>query len=462
MMKAVEIRHLYKIYQSADVMESLVQNLLSLGSTEKASKKYALEDVSFYANKGESVGIIGKNGSGKSTLLKIIGGVTGSTYGELHVHGKVVSLLEVGAGFSLLLTGRENIYLNGILLGLSKQEIEKKIDSIIEFSGIGNEIDRPTYQYSSGMYVRLGFAIAAHSEPDILIVDEALSVGDHEFQAKSIEAIEQLKENGKTLIFVSHDLGIVQGICDRVYLLEKGKVVHEGIPEAVVPYYLQTFPKQNAYSEINLDNVRLIFNAGNLALYINEISITKMYGLYCSFFAFQGWHDSDQASWKIVRQEKHKLVAHAKSRRLPMEMRWEVEILSSKINIKIYLKKKKDFVIDGFQTSIMLSKQFSSWEIGEKSGVFPKRPEKTLNDWQHLNTLGEEKSNHMSAFSSHSNTTIDFEHDSPFEYLPTPIVTSKDLNANVLQFLLARSSDLFSSFERDETLMFSGSITIHE
>lgn len=198
---------------------------------------WALKDVSFTVRRGETLGIIGRNGAGKSTMLKLLSGISKPTRGALSVCGKLAALIEVGAGFHPDLTGRENVYLNGTILGLKRQEIRAVFDDIIEFAEIGPFIDTPVKRYSSGMYVRLGFAIAVHINPDILLVDEVLSVGDMAFQQKCMERIHELKQQGKTLIFISHNMSAVQRICDRALLLDQGQVVKAGEVDAVIHLY---------------------------------------------------------------------------------------------------------------------------------------------------------------------------------------------------------------------------------
>lgn len=187
---------------------------------------WALKDVNFSVEKGEVLGIIGRNGAGKSTLLKILSQITPPTTGEIHLGGRVGSLLEVGTGFHPELTGRENIYLNGAILGMKKKEIDAKFDQIVDFSGIGEFLDTPVKRYSSGMYVRLAFSVAAHLEPDILIIDEVLAVGDAEFQKKCLGKMEEVaKTEGRTVLFVSHNMEAVKQLCGRVAWLDKGRVI---------------------------------------------------------------------------------------------------------------------------------------------------------------------------------------------------------------------------------------------
>jgi lipopolysaccharide transport system ATP-binding protein len=198
----------------------------------------ALSDISFDVNEGEVLGIIGKNGAGKSTLLKILSRVTTPTSGSFKVKGRIASLLEVGTGFHADLTGRENIYLNGAILGMKKWEIKSKFDEIVAFSGVEKFIDTPVKRYSSGMYVRLAFAVAAHLEPEILIVDEVLAVGDAEFQEKCIGKMKDVSSNGRTVLFVSHNLGVINQLCSRAILLKNGRIVANDNPNNVIEQYI--------------------------------------------------------------------------------------------------------------------------------------------------------------------------------------------------------------------------------
>lgn len=198
---------------------------------------WALKDINFEIKEGEVLGIIGKNGAGKSTLLKILSGITDPTKGKIEIQGRVASLLEVGTGFHPELTGRENIYMNGTILGMTRKEIDSKLDEIINFSGVEKFIDTPVKFYSSGMKVRLGFSVAAHLEPEILIIDEVLAVGDFEFQAKCLGKMESVSQEGRTVLFVSHNLGAVSSLCTKAILLENGKILEEGHVNKVLSVY---------------------------------------------------------------------------------------------------------------------------------------------------------------------------------------------------------------------------------
>ncbi len=197
----------------------------------------ALKNVSFTVSQGEVVGIIGRNGSGKSTILKIVAGVYLPTEGRITVRGSIAPLIELGAGFHYELTGRENILINGLLLGLSKRQVKEREESIIEFAELGDFIDSPVKQYSSGMYMRLAFSIATAVNPDILIIDEILSVGDAGFQQKCLALINRFRQEGKTILFVSHDTGSVRDLCDRALLIHRGELVRDGRPDEVISVY---------------------------------------------------------------------------------------------------------------------------------------------------------------------------------------------------------------------------------
>ena len=199
----------------------------------------ALDDVSFTVQQGEALGIIGRNGAGKSTLLKILSRVTAPTSGVVKVKGRIGSLLEVGTGFHPELTGRENVYLNGAILGMKKEEVTRKFDEIVAFSGVEKFIDTPVKRYSSGMYVRLAFAVAAHLDPEILIVDEVLAVGDAEFQKKCLGKMGDVATEGRTVLFVSHNMNMISRLCKNALLLKDGNIFKEGRSEEIVKYYLQ-------------------------------------------------------------------------------------------------------------------------------------------------------------------------------------------------------------------------------
>ncbi|NMB81991.1 MAG: ABC transporter ATP-binding protein [Ignavibacteria bacterium] len=228
----------------------LKEALLDIFKPQSSEWFYALRDINFEINKGEAVGIIGPNGSGKSTILKLIAGVMSSDNGKITVKGRVSPLIELAAGFHPELSGRENIYLNGVILGLSIKQIDERISDIINFSELEDFIDTPVKHYSSGMYMRLGFSIAVHTSPEILLVDEILAVGDSNFQRKCFKKMQSFKEKGKTIVFVSHDLKAVGKFCERVIYINKGRLIGIGESENIIKKYRADY-KISAINEIN-------------------------------------------------------------------------------------------------------------------------------------------------------------------------------------------------------------------
>jgi lipopolysaccharide transport system ATP-binding protein len=246
-MNVIEVENLFKKYSKKEKVYSLrdqlplaVKRLLRQtppGESLKKDEFWVINDLSFSLGKGEVLGIIGVNGAGKSTLLNILSGVLPQTSGRYEVHGRLAALIEITAGFHPDFTGRENVFFNGIMLGMRRREVEKKFDEIVDFSGVREFIDMPVKKYSSGMAARLGFSVAAHVNPEVLLVDEVLSVGDAGFQTKCLNRMKELRDNGVTIIFISHNIVMMNNFCDRLILLDKGRVIKEGPAEEVVPLY---------------------------------------------------------------------------------------------------------------------------------------------------------------------------------------------------------------------------------
>lgn len=234
---AISVKDVSKMYKLFDKNSDRLKDALGFSKKKLYKEHYALHHLSFDVYKGETVGIIGTNGAGKSTILKIITGVLNPTEGELEINGRISALLELGAGFNPEYNGIENVYLNGTMLGFTKEEIDERLPKILEFADIGDFVYQPVKTYSSGMFVRLAFAVAINIDPEILIVDEALSVGDVFFQAKCYQKFEDFKRDGKTILFVSHDLGSISRYCDRVILLNKGEKQSEGKPKDMINLY---------------------------------------------------------------------------------------------------------------------------------------------------------------------------------------------------------------------------------
>ncbi|AJF06505.1 ABC transporter ATP-binding protein [Geoalkalibacter subterraneus] len=272
---AIKVENLHKLYRLGlkdDENDTLIQTALSwitapkknftnlrklttmdLNSTDDPDVLHALNDISFEVKHGEVLGIIGRNGAGKSTLLKVLSRITEPTAGRVTINGRVASLLEVGTGFHPELTGRENIYMNGTILGMSKKEIDRKFDEIVDFSGVERFLDTPVKRYSSGMKVRLAFSVAAHLDPEILIIDEVLAVGDVDFQKKCLGKMQDVSSGGRTVLFVSHNMGAIQTLCPRSLLLRQGQMVDDGESDQVVRSYLSRM-KKNRSEIFTLDN----------------------------------------------------------------------------------------------------------------------------------------------------------------------------------------------------------------
>jgi len=284
----IKVENLSKAYQIGEFSTGTLSNdiqrwwslmrgkedpYLKIGETNDRTTKgesdivWSLKDINFEINQGDAVGIIGKNGAGKSTLLKLLSRVTSPTTGSIKVKGRIASLLEVGTGFHPELTGRENIYLNGAILGMRKKEITKKFDEIVAFSGVERYIDTPVKRYSSGMYVRLAFAVAAHLESEILIVDEVLAVGDADFQKKCLGKMGDVsKGEGRTVLFVSHNMGAVQNLCSKGILLQNGKIIFSGASDRSIEKYLLS---NNNISVTEYDKVR--YGSGQIKVIYIEI-----------------------------------------------------------------------------------------------------------------------------------------------------------------------------------------------
>lgn len=265
---------------------------LRIGEENDRSKKavgdfvWALKDINFSVEEGEVLGIIGKNGAGKSTLLKILSRVTSPTTGCIRAKGRIASLLEVGTGFHPEMTGRENIYMNGSIMGMTRAEITRKLDEIVDFAGVEKYIDTPVKRYSSGMTVRLGFAIAAHLEPEILVVDEVLAVGDAEFQKKAIGKMQDVaKGEGRTVLFVSHNMAAVRSLCSRGIILENGRVAYTGEIGIVISEYLKNDMKE--MNDLIIDNITELKSN----IHINEIKINDSVNSYSTIVSDQKFLD---------------------------------------------------------------------------------------------------------------------------------------------------------------------------
>ncbi|OGF24901.1 hypothetical protein A2331_06055 [Candidatus Falkowbacteria bacterium RIFOXYB2_FULL_34_18] len=296
MTKIIEIKNLSKKYNInnkagyitiRDFFSEFISNPIGLikeGFNKKNNDFWALKNISFSVNRGDIVGVIGVNGAGKSTLLKILSKITQPTEGRISIRGRVASLLEIGTGFHPELTGRENIYLNGTILGMTKERIEEKFNQIVQFSGIDKFLDVPVKRYSSGMYVRLAFSVAAHVDPDILLIDEVLAVGDYEFQKKCLGKMDEVtKNNSRTIMFVSHNMEAIQSLCNKCILLEGGEIKEFGKTDVVVDKYLNY--KENYFIKESIADNRHIKGFKNI--FVDQVYFTNLENKECAEFCIK-------------------------------------------------------------------------------------------------------------------------------------------------------------------------------
>jgi len=394
-MNAITAKNLEKKYILRQERNLLVQDIAKFLVRSKKNNPdfFALKDISFNVEKGETFGIIGENGSGKSTLLKIISGVTKQSSGEMEINGNVSALLELGAGFHPYLTGRENIYLNGSIIGMKKRQINKIFDDIVSFAEIEDFIDVAVKNYSSGMFVRLGFAIAIHLDPDILIIDEVLSVGDEAFQRKCFEKINEFKKMGKTIVFVTHDMNAVSSLCDRVMLLKKGEMLKIGKVGSVVQFYMSSVGEKRGVFILTKGKLTLMFNNGKINFFFDGKAITRSYGGYSAIYGQSIWHESTKATWKIIESSEDYLKCSGKFRALPLNQIWEIKILDeNSIEFKLSLEILEMCSIDEIHFSHLLSDDYTQWFSEVETGVFPDITSLDR-EWIHLN-----RQNYPSAF----------------------------------------------------------------
>ncbi len=338
---------------------------LHSGPALTGERFWALKDISFDVKEGEVLGIIGRNGAGKSTLLKILSRVTTPTEGQVKIRGRISSLLEVGTGFHPELTGRENVYLNGMIHGMTKAEINDKFDEIVDFSGIEKFIDTPVKRYSSGMNVRLGFAVAAHLEPEILIVDEVLAVGDVEFRRKCLEKMQDVSEGGRTVLFVSHRMQAIRQLCYSVIVLEGGKIIHRGPTDEVVDKYLtlsssdqnvnEDIPPRmhlNHNPDLEIFRIEMLDTDGNM---INTVQSNQDFclKLYCKFntsisckIVISLWNSNGLKIVRIVDPDKERWLEGNKGDLLSLTASVKNIFLAGRYSISVNVTDKSQLRID--------------------------------------------------------------------------------------------------------------------
>lgn len=332
---------------------------------------WALKGISFEVGWGETVGIIGENGAGKSTILKLIAGMIKPDKGEIHVSGRISGLLELGAGFQPELTGRDNLYLSAGLFGLSQGQTVAKLGEIIDFASIGKFIDAPVKYYSQGMFVRLAFAIAIYIDPDILLIDDTLAVGDEYFQRKCIKKIFELKDQGKTIIFVTHDINILSRICKRVLFLKDGRLVKSGLAQTVIPLYSQMIGQRSGVGVLQDKELSLIFNNGKFFLNWQDNLLTSDAGASAFFLINNTWYNSAQADWEIER-EGNKLVATGQFYQLGLKQVWRLELCNGhNIDWNIDLVPGGCVGVQEIQATITLVNEYTKWLTLTEKGSFP-------------------------------------------------------------------------------------------
>ncbi len=371
-MAIIEVENVNKRFRSARGVRALLGRggLPDLVRGRRAEEVTALEGITFSVDPGESVGLIGANGSGKSTLLKIIAGVTVPTEGSVRVYGRVASLLELGAGFHPLLSGRENVYLNAGIYGMRRAQVDAIFDCIAEFSGIGKFIDFPVATYSSGMYVRLGFAVAAHVNPDIFLIDEVLAVGDEEFQRKCRRRIGELIEQGKTMLFVSHDLAIINVLCRRVILLNRGRLIARDTPAKAIDFYLRQIGAPKGIHTLKQGPAEVVLCNGRISLYYRQEEITSPLGFRTQVSRLGGWRGSQDAEWTLTEVSETRCVARGYDAKLGLTHVWELGFDGGDFVWSVAYECAQPLDVEMLEATLFFGMAYTGWMYGEASGGF--------------------------------------------------------------------------------------------
>lgn len=459
-MQLIKLNNISKSYEVQQKGPFLTAAILRGLVRVKRNIFWALKDISLEVGEGESIGIIGENGAGKSTLLRILTGVTLPTKGSVNRKCRIGSLLDLGAGFHPYLTGRENIFLNGILLGMEKKRIKKLFTQIVDFSGISEFIDAPVYTYSNGMYLRLGFSIAVHLDTDLLVVDEVLAVGDEEFQRKCLDKVNELLSIGKSLVLVSHDLNLIKSICKKVGWLSNGKLLNFGDPNKITSQYLLDVSRRQGMAIIDNFPLTLVFQKGKLIIFWHGIELTKNLCGYASVFYMGGWQDSTQAHWEI-NLSKNKIVATGAWFKIPLVQTWEIEINGNNIIWQINLKVKEPLCVDHEAINLMLSENYANWQMQSQKGQFPQ--EFSPDFWSRSITSGSEKMKpQITLFPSDSQEAylpkVGFFLDAEFSnYIGAVSNTDSYYRARVIQYERRKTEKLYSP---ENSYYFRGIIKI--
>lgn len=416
---------------------------------------WAVRNVSLDIFKGDVWGIIGRNGAGKSTLLKLLSNVTRPSEGAFNIRGRVHSILELGMGFHVELNGIDNLYVAGALQGMNRREIRGRLADIIAFSGLGDAVYQPLRTYSSGMRVRLAFALAAYTSPDILILDEILAVGDEMFQRKCFEAIRTFLSRGVTVLFVSHDMKLVSLICTKCILLHNGCVIDEGPPETVIESYSRIMGPS-----ISKDAVTVTHAGRYMQLFHNNFRITKRFGLYTSVRANRVWYDPAYILWDEETLSDNRIVLKGHYITVPLAMTWIFSFSGDAgLEWKVFLHNRENLHIERFQVNIMLNSHFTHWEAGEERCAFPDSFEwRTGEDWtRHWIGRPDET---LSAYADHPRFrgSVRFTSRNPAGVMAV-VSSSPEFKAHLLQYL--KTWCLGKPQPPGDHLFFEGTLTIH-
>lgn len=346
---------------------------------------YPLRNITFNVNAGETLGVIGQNGAGKTTLLKLIAGMLIPDQGTVNVTGKVSTLMELGAGFNPEFTGRENVVINSRVYGLEEAALKEIMEQVMGFADLGDFIDAPLKYYSSGMYMRLAFALAIFVKPDILLIDDILAVGDEEAQQKCINKIFELKNSGKVIIIVSHDMNMIYKLCDNVILLANGEIIKNGKPKEVVPYYLQTLGNKEGIAVLEQELIKAVFNNGRLGIYYKNRPFTQRMDSGVGYF--YGPSDillpSYNLSWKIREAYSDSVIAEGSNDRGIVTEIWAIQVLDGRIKWRIDIK---DGAAKTTYVDLFLNSKYEKWEDLYSERIFPGFSHK--NNWQEIGLCG--------------------------------------------------------------------------
>lgn len=425
---------------------------------------WALKDINFEINKGEVLGLIGENGAGKSTILKLIAGMLKPDRGEVNVSGRVSGLLELGAGFQAELTGGDNIYLSAGMFGLGQREIEAVYGEIVNFAELGKFINAPVKCYSQGMFVRLAFSIAIHVNPDILLIDDSLAVGDEYFQKKCIKKILEIKGQGKTIVLVTHDTGILTRICERAILLKQGRIIKDGSLDKTIALSTQAIGAREGVAILTRGALNIVFNNGRLFFNYEDKLITPGLGAHTVLTIQNKYYNSAQADWVVDECSENKLIATGRFHQLNVSQVWRLEFdsdFSLKWNIEIAVAPSVE--VSECYTNIMVVNKYTNWFTGIEKGAFPSIDEKNKN-WQSF--LDTNMSRKLIGVEGATNSdsgvpSLIFEHASNFSTNLAQILNTDYMNdCRVLQYKIAGLNNLLA-LQANFANVFSGKITFN-